>query len=324
MKASRVIAPGKIEIGEIPDPIPGPGEIVIRPRLLSLCGSDQYHLHYFPPESYPHQWGTSGHEMIGVIEAIGPDVKSLEIGEIVLGLAPRHTAMCELFKTENGNAVKLPEGAPIEELLMAQQLGTVIFALEKLPNLIGKTAVVIGQGSAGLFFDAMLKRLGVEKVIATDLEEPRLALAPSFGADDTFINTSDNAKAQVAEFTNGTMADLVIEAAGEIETINLAAHLVRKRGRILFFGIPRQETFMFNYAAFFRAYADVVSSSGAMDEPDKRVFRAALNLIATRKIPAGAMITHRFPFAELEAAYEIAGSRRDGAIKALIEMPGPA
>ena len=76
--------------------------------------------------------------------------------------------MAEFYLAPIENVLPLPAGKTPEELLMAQQLGTVIYACKKLPSVIGKTAVVIGQASAGLWFDVMLKRLGARRIVALD------------------------------------------------------------------------------------------------------------------------------------------------------------
>jgi threonine dehydrogenase-like Zn-dependent dehydrogenase len=322
MRASRVVAPGEFVIEEVPDPVPGAGQVLIKPLFLAICGSDIYVLRYMPEDTYPKDPGTTGHEMIGTVKAIGPGVNALEVGDLVLGLSPDHTAMAELYCAEKENVFKLPAGKTPEELLMAQQLGTVIFSCRRLPDLTGKAAMVVGQGSAGLFFDAMLKRLGARRVYATDLEPARLKLSASFGADGVFLNRGVDAVEELRELTGGALADLVVEATGETDAINLAPNLVEPRGTILFFGVPHKERFEFNYFDFFRRYANTITSSGAMNESDKSMFTEALQMIAEGAVPAASMVTHRFPFDRLADAYELARNRSDGAVKVVVEMPG--
>lgn len=322
MKASRIVAPGEIVFEEVPDPSPGKDDVVIRTIFLATCGSDIYVLHHAPAAAYPMASGTTGHEMVGIVAAVGSDVSTVEEGDFVLGLAPSHTAMCELFRVDAKNAFKLPRGRTLEEYLMAQQLGTVIYSCDRLPDIEGVTAIVIGQGSAGLFFDFMLKQLGAKTVIAMDLEETRIALSPSFGADYAFLNRDVDPVTKVKNLTSGKMADLVVEATGEIDAINLAAHLIREQGRLFFFGIPHQRTFLFDYDTFFRKYANTISCSGAMGQSDKSMFTRALSLIADGKVPASELTTHRFPFHDLSSAYKLAKSREDGAVKVIVEMPG--
>ena len=87
-------------------------------------------------------------------------------------LAPPQTAMAEYYLAPVDDVLVLPKGRPLEQLLMAQQLGTVIFGLKRLPGFLGKDVAIIGQGSTGLYFDVMCRRLGAEKVIGLDIVAP--------------------------------------------------------------------------------------------------------------------------------------------------------
>jgi L-iditol 2-dehydrogenase len=322
MKASRVIAPGHFVIENVPNPIPRNGQVLIETLFLAICGSDIYVLDHMPAETYPKKSGTAGHEMVGIVRELGGGVSGLEKGELVLGLSPGNCAMSEFYCAQAEDALRLPSGKTLEELLMAQQLGTVIYACRRLPDLSGKTALVIGQGSAGLFFTMMLKRLGASTVIATDLEKVRLDLSLSFGADKTFVNRDIDPVSALADMTGGRLADVVVEATGEPEVINLAPNLVREKGIILLFGIPHQEKFTFDYFSFFRKYAHTISNSGAMDQPEKDMFTEAIDMIAQGVVSVDGMLTHRLPFSRLGEAYSLARTRHDGAVKVVVEMDG--
>jgi threonine dehydrogenase-like Zn-dependent dehydrogenase len=186
----------------------------------------------------------------------------------------------------------------------------------------GKNAVVIGQGSAGLFFDAFLRRMGAERVIGLDVKEARVAAGLALGATHTVNNLNGDALQKVEEITEGGLADLVVEAAGEVETINLAAHLAKVGGQLLYFGLARANSFDFDFWTFFRKYCHTTTSGESTFEPGAPSFRMALNLIAQGDIDVTPMLTHRFPFERVAEAYELARTREDGAIKAVIEMPG--
>src|SRR5215212_11021 len=152
MKAVQVVARGKAEFVDVPVPELRPGHVLVRTRRLSLCGSDIRMLHFAPDDAYPFPPGTTGHEMVGVIEAIDSPESALRAGDAVLTLAPSHQAMAEYFLAPLEHVIPLParecDGISIEHLLQAQQLGTVLFACQRLPNLMDKTVAVIGQGSA--------------------------------------------------------------------------------------------------------------------------------------------------------------------------------
>jgi threonine dehydrogenase-like Zn-dependent dehydrogenase len=318
----QCLAPGNASFIETPKPELKPGHALVRTMLVSLCGSDVHMVYYEPAGRYPFPPGTSGHEMIGMVEAVAAPGCRLAPGDIALTLAPYHQAMAEYYLAPVEHVLVLPKGKPLEQLLMAQQLGTVIFACQRLPNLISKRVAVIGLGSAGLFFAAMCRRLGAEKVVAMDIMSHRVAVAPHFGATHAFNNATADPVKVLEEITDGALADVVIEAAGEAETINLAPALVKTNGHILFFGIPRSYGFTFDYETFFRKYCTTTSIAGAAFEPGEKSSWAALDLVASGAIDVTPLLTHRLPFDRVLEGYELARDRSDGAIKVVIEMPG--
>lgn len=322
MRAAQVIARSEVVLLDVEEPTIGPREVLVKPLFVAICGSDLFHLHFFPEEEYPQPVGSSGHEMVGVVIKTGAEVSGIKKGDKVLGLVIAHTAMQELCALDRNLVLKLPPGRTMEEFLMAQQLGTVIYSTSRLPNMVGKTAVVVGQGSAGLFFTRLLKRMGMRKVITMDLEQARVDASREYGADAAFVNRGVDPAALVCELTNGAMADLVVEVAGEVDTINLVARLVRQRGQLVFFGIPHEQEFLFDYWSFFRSYASSYSFSGAMQPTDNAVFEMALSLIASGEVSVRNMITHRYPLEDVAGAYSRARHRDDGAVKVIVEMPG--
>ena len=321
MKSVQVVSRGRAEFIEVPKPEVQPGHVLIRTAYLSLCGSDIQMLHYASDESYPFPPGTSGHEMVGTIEAVGDADSEYSVGDQVLSLAPGHRAMCEYYVAPYEHLVPLPSGAPLEILLQGQQLGTVIYASQFVPNVVNKNVVVIGQGSAGLWFNFQLRRMGAARVLALDIEDFRLDRSTDFGA----TNVVNNGKTDPVEFTRdyfgGELADLVVEAAGEVDAINLSIDLVKKYGDILYFGYPRDQVFPYNFYELYKKCARSQTIVGAANDPNLASMRSAIDLVASGEANAKALITHHVPFSETINAYEQHRSRADGAVKIVIEMP---
>jgi L-iditol 2-dehydrogenase len=322
MRAVQCVAPGEVRFVEAPKPELQPGHALVRTLLVSLCGSDVHMVYYAPPAEYPFPVGTTGHEVIGLIEAVDAPGCALQPGDVALVLAPPQTAMSEYYLAPVDDVLLLPKGRPLEQLLMSQQLGTVIFALKRLPGLLGKDVAIIGQGSAGLFFDAMCRRLGADRVIGLDIISHRVAAGPQFGATHIVNNAQEDALAAVARITGGKLADVVIEAAGEAETINLAASLLRVGGHLMYFGVPRAHHLTFDFWTLFRKYCYTTTSGGSPFEPGRRSFYAALDLVARGEIDVTPLLTHRLAFEQVVQGYELMRTRADGAIKVVVEMPG--
>lgn len=324
MQAAQVVARGQVALVDAPIPSLRPGHVRVRTRRLSLCGSDIRMLHHAPEGAYPFPPGTSGHEMVGYVEAISPAdaaATGLQVGDAVLALAPGHEAMAEFYVAPVELVLPLPPGQPLELLLQAQQLGTVLFASKLLPNLVGKTVAIVGQGSAGLFFAWHLRRMGARRVIALDLEASRLEHSPPFGATDCLHNVGVDAAVELQRMTGGELADVVVEAAGEVDAINLAVDLVRHGGDILFFGYPRGQILPLNFELLFHKCCRAQTIVGATVEPQQLCTRMALDLVASGAVDVGRLITHHFPLADVAAAYELHRTRADRCLKVVIEMP---
>src|ERR1700748_2664549 len=203
MKAGRWVDVGRVVCEEVPRPSPADGEILVRTAYTSICGSDLHSVYgAAPPPAVPA--GHPGHESVGeVVESRCP---GFEPGDRVLTVPYAAVGRCLAeFQALPGSAcIRLPATAPLSHLLMAQQLGTVIYALRSHPlDLIGKDAAVIGQGSAGAFFTFLLKRAGVARVLVSDFSPARLAYGRQLGADLAVDAGSTDFRAAVLEETGG-------------------------------------------------------------------------------------------------------------------------
>lgn len=314
MRAVKIVDVGKIEIIDTPLPEVEPGNVLVKTERVALCGSDVRRLYYPFPEELPIRAGVPGHEVIGTV--VTDDARALV-------LVPHENAMAEYFQVKPEYVLPLPGGKSDDEYLMAQQLGTVVYACKHLPNLVGRTAVVIGQGSAGLHWDAMLRRLGLSRIVGLDLHQARVDAGLRFGATDTFRVRSDamgQIKELIADLTGGVMADLVVVAAGEKEAIQVAPDLVAVGGRIQFFGIPHETEILFDFKNLFRTYCTTHSTGGPAAEPGLTSFRQALRLIGDGQIDVRGMVTHHLPLERVFDAYELARTRADGAVKIVVEV----
>ena len=322
MKAVQIIARGQPVFVDAPLPSLQPGAAIVKSLRLSLCGSDVRHLHYLPEHHYPTAIGETGHEMVGIIEAIDPAHNGASVGDRVLCLAPDHRAMCEYYLAPVDRLLPLDPNTPLEYSVQAQQFGTVLYASKTLPDLRGKTVAVIGQGSAGLWFNFALKERGAAKIIALDLKAYRLNYSKRFGATHTIHNAEGSPAADLREINGGELPDVVIEAAGEDESIRLAVEIVTEEGFILYFGVPRFETMDFPIFEFFWKSLTARSNVGTINDPNHASTRQALDYINTGAVDVGHMITHTFKFADVFEAYDLHSLQDEGAVKIVVDMEG--
>ena len=322
MAAGVVRELGRIECEEATAPEPTAGRVLVRTKLASICGSD-LHIAYqgWSVTDLPLAPGHPGHEGVG--EVVDGGGTGFEPGEVVLTVPyiweSATFAEYQLLRPEN--ILALPDGKPLPHLLMAQQLGTVIFGCHRLPPLEGRTAVVLGQGSVGLFHDFILRRLGAERIIAVEPVPARLRAAWDMGVDEAIPDTGRAATAAVMDLTGGEGAGVVVDAVGSVETLNQAIAMAGKGGRVAAFGLPpTMELVPFDWAAFFRKSLTMHAVHGAQETPGLPDFRAAIGLIVRGEIDMSPFVTHDFPLSRIDQAFELADSKADGALKVSLTL----
>ena len=307
----------QIHCDEIPIPELESGKVLVRTNLASICGSD-LHIVYmgWNAREFPLPHGHPGHEGIGVVVDGGGT--EFPHGDLVL-TAPSFW-VAKVFAgyqlIDPKYLLRLPNDVPEAHLLMAQQLGTVIFGCRRLPSLLGKTVAVIGQGSVGLFHDFMLRRMGAHRIIAIEPVPQRLAAGRAMGIDEAIDVTGRRATQTVLDLTNGQGADLVIEAVGSVETLNQALQMAREQGRVAVFGLPpTMDRVPFDWDTFFRKRLNMHAVHGAQDEPGLPDFRLAVDFITRGEIDMSPFVTHQFPITQVQEALDLADSKEDGALK---------
>jgi L-iditol 2-dehydrogenase len=320
VRAAQYQSPGLLSLVEVPAPDCESGQVLVWIERAGICGSDLHMLYDSPREVFPLPAGQSGHECVGIV--VESQAPTFMPGERTLVIPPYADGFSELLAVSPQWLIPLPDNLDLDCSVVAQQLGTVVCCIRRLTMILGKTAVVIGQGPAGLLFSAMLHRLGARLVIGLDVVAHRLAVARQLGADHTVDVRMVDPVAAVADLTNGTMADLVIEAVGNPETINLAPHLARAEGELALFGVPKQSSFPFAYEHFLRRQLRTVASIHAQGEPGLLSFRLAVDLLACGYLDVRPLISHRLPFGEIETGFALAATKQDGAVKVLLDLAG--
>lgn len=328
-EAAVLVEPGRLEVEDVAFRELREDEVLVRNTLAAICGSDVHRVRAESPffrdmrdHPYPCPAGYPGHEGVG--EVVESRSARFSPGDFVLTV-PNHAYMASFARYQTiGDRFLLPlerTGAPTVPL-MAQQLGTVVFALKRFwpePVRPGLTAAVVGVGSAGLLFLQMLRHLGFEKTVAVDLEPGRLAVARSLGADATAHVPGQSAEEVVMELTGGAGADLVVEAAGTDGAREHAMRMVGQHGRLGFFGMPEDYEMRIPYAHLFVRNAQLVNAvGGAQLEPGLASFRTALELIRNGSVRVDDQITHTFGIKNIADAFDLAHTRRDDVVKIAI------
>lgn len=325
MRASRLVADGDLRCEDAPVPTMGdaPGHVLVRTELAAICGSDVHIVHHdLSAHDLPAPPGYPGHESVGeVVASTDPAVRE---GQRVLVVPPPTDArsFAEYQRLPTSQVLVVPDALPTERALMAQQLGTVLFALERFwPPGGARTVTIIGAGSAGLLFVQEVRRRGATTVVVSDHMPDRRERAAQFGADAIIDPRERSVADATMQATDGHGADLVIEAAGYDDARIDAVAAVAICGTIGFFGLPERPGISpFPFEQLFRKRATAHLEHAAQEEPGLRSFRAALARIERAESDVAGFFTHRFPIDRIAEALALATDRRDAAIKIGIDL----
>jgi len=259
------------QIRDVPDPEPGPGEVVIKVAGAGACHSDLHLLHDFDEAVVPFRLPfTLGHENTGWVHQLGAGVRHLEIGEPVAVYGPWGCGMCARCRqgmenycerqAELGAAggglgldggmapfmrvpsarwlVPLGDLNPIDAAPLTDAGLTPYHAVKRSLGFLtpGSHAVVIGVGGLGHLGVQVLRAVSAARVIAVDTREDALRLADKSGAEATVL-MSDSSAAEILEFTKGKGADVVLDMVGVESTIALATSVARPLSHVTLVGI---------------------------------------------------------------------------------------
>lgn len=266
MKALRKTRPGSGgEIVEIPLPVIGEHDLLVRVRATAMCKSDIEVIEWSPlvaAANYDLPF-TMGHEFAGEVVSVGSLVKQFKIGDSVAGETHIPCGTCYECRTDNQHicsnhmgvlgrnvdgsfaeyirlpeisAIKLDPDADLIEMSLLEPLGTALHGLQKA-NVSGCTVAILGVGTIGLMACELAKALGAVKIIAMDINESRLAHSVKVGAD-VAVNglTEDLVKVAKAQ-TAGRGVDCVVDFTGNVRVINQAIDALRTAGTLVHVGM---------------------------------------------------------------------------------------
>jgi len=350
MRANVFRAVNAFGLEEVPKPLPGFGEALIRVTLTTICGTD---LHIVRGE-YPVRPGlVIGHEPVGIIEALGDGVTGYQVGERVLVGAITPCGQCRAClsgqlsqcghgddyqpiggwrfgNTINGaqaeylivpnaqaNLTKIPGTVSDEQaVLLADIASTGIAGAEAAPVRIGDAVVVFAQGPIGLCATAGAKLMGASLVIGVDGDEHRLAMSRRMGADVVLNRREVDVLAEVKRLTGGG-ADVAIEALGAQETFENALRSLRPGGTLSSLGVYSGKL-QVPYDALAAGLGDhrIVTT---LCPGGKERMRRLLTLVESGRFDPKPLITHRFSLDQITEGYRLFGERLDGAMKVAIK-----
>ncbi|WHT16050.1 zinc-dependent alcohol dehydrogenase family protein [Crossiella sp. CA-258035] len=330
MKAAVISGVGQVEVTTVPDPAPGPREVVVEVAACGLCGTD---LHILQGEFAPTLPVIPGHEFAGVVVATGKEVTEVRAGDRVAvdpslychecrycrvgrnNLCERWNAIgvskpggaAQFAVAPVANCVKLPEHIRTEDAALIEPLSCAVRGYDILNAQLASRVLIYGSGTMGLMMLELGKRTGAASIEVVDLNPDRLATAQRIGVTGTATNAD--------ELDRPEGWDVVIDCTGNEKAIQDGLGRVAKGGTFLQFGVS-------DYSARaviepYKIYNQEITITGSMAVLHS--FERAADLFAAGVLDPEVFISHRLPLDDYAAALE---SFRRGEGRKIQVLPG--
>ncbi|MGN6272422.1 MAG: zinc-dependent alcohol dehydrogenase family protein [Protaetiibacter sp.] len=347
MHATLIHAAGDIRYEEVPDPrLSTGGDAIVRVVAACVCGSDLWPYRGVTPTHEPHR---IGHEFVGVVEQVGPEVRRIQVGDFVI--APFYDCDMTCVNCRNGFSTSclnggwwgsddrmgafadggqgelvrvphadgslvatpsMPDDALVPHLLtLSDVMGTGHHAAVSAGVGPGRTVVVVGDGAVGLCAVLASARLGAERVVAMSRHADRQALATRFGATDIVAERGDEGVERIRELFDGIGADAVLECVGTAESMDQALRSARPGGQVGYVGVPNGGPEL----PIRRMFNTNVGVRGGV-APVRNYVEELLPEVWDGRLQPGAVFDLELPLAEVAEAYAAMDERR--AIKVLL------
>ena len=321
MKAARLAGPKHFEFLDVDQPVATDGECLVKLERVSVCGSDIRHGYgpIEPEEHYPMDVGRPCHELAGVIVESRTD--AYHEGQRVIVIPSRGLGgLCEYIVSDPGRMILLPDEGGLDEWVMCQPSGTVLYSCRQMGSVLSKNVVIFGQGSIGLSFTMLTSRMGARNVIAVDPLDYRLEKAIQLGATHTVNPDKQDVTEVVQEITRGEGADITVEAAGYPDTFNEVFRQVRQFGRVIVFGVQSDDFVPLEHNLLMDKQPRIIPTTGARSgDPISQI----QDIVALRQrgwCDPSQLITHRMGFSDVQKAYDMYEQRQDNIIKVVMNI----
>ncbi len=346
MQALVVREPGRMEIQDVPVPVPGPNEVLARVRAVSICGTDAHLIR----GDYPGFWPPSfpfipGHEWAGEIAALGPgvDLYGWKVGDRVAGTSHDACGVCQkcvegrynlcenygkrgLHKQYGHNVqgadaeyvvqgiktvFPLPDRLSFDQGAVIDPASIALHVANRGNITPGDTVAITGAGAIGLLGGDAAKIRGAARVIVIEPNPARLAKAAAMGFE-TVDPAAGDPVAAVRELTGGFGADVVLECAGVPVTVQWALGMLRRGGRCAAVGIPTVGVEI----AMQRLVLDELELVGSRASAGE--MRRVMPLVEQGRMRVCDVMTHHFTLADYAAALATFSDPTSGAIKIIV------
>jgi len=328
MYAAVFHKPFDLRVEQVAVPRVREGDVLIEVEATGICGSD---IRVYKGEKAARQGNILGHEVAGTVERAGNKVPDIEVGERV-AIYPvvfcgrcsfclgGHPNMCEHRATlgyqldggmaehmlvpasmvSRGCIFKIPDKVPFEYAAITEPLACTVNSIDLCGVKTGSSLLIIGAGPMGLMNLLVARAAGASKIIVSEVNPDRLRMARELGADVVVDPTKERLIEVVKAETDGLGVDAAIPSVGQPDVIEAALPAVKKRGIInIFAGSAPDAKITFNPNIIH--YNELTLTANQNAPP--RCFSRALELMSSKQVDVGKLITHRFALGDVPEAF---------------------
>jgi L-iditol 2-dehydrogenase len=340
MRFGRLSSAGALELGDVPAPTAGPGEVVVTLAACGVCGTDLEKL-----RGRYQSAGVLGHEPAGRVSEVGSGVSGLAVGDRVFVhhhvpcyecavCARGDLTFCPTYKRTNidpggfAEAFRVPaenvrRGAVLalgpdvswETGALLEPAGCALTAIHRVGLPPNASVVILGLGPVGLLYARLVRALGAAWVGGTEISPLRRTAAERGGIDVAIDPREDDAMAAaVARATQGAGVDLAVVATGHPAVVRQATDLVRRGGTVNLFGLPEPGSRLDADLQSLYLRGTRILPSYATTEPD---IAEVHRLVRSGRLSLDDLVTHRFPLDRIADAFATA-ARPSDAVKVIV------
>lgn len=342
MKAAIFRGKGKIVLEEVKIPKVPSECVLVDTKATGICGSDIHR--YYGQWEQPNS--AAGHELVGIVEEVGDDVKRFKIGDRVCAecfshcgkcvfcqtglynlcdnrvyLASRgHTGFSEYSILHESSIFKLPSDMSFEEGAMVEPLAVSYRAFCQTNAGQKDVVAILGAGTIGLLCLTVAKASGVRQAIISAKYEHQAKMAEELGADKVIRIAEGDVVKDVMSISNGHGVDAVIDTVASSQTFGEALAAARKSGTICLVG-GYTGGLNLDLAPVVWKELRLMGSNCYGYDGIRTDFEASIDLVSSGKVEPTVIVTHRFSLDEIDEAFRIAADKRSGSIKVQIQQP---
>ena len=330
MKAAQITGYRKIEIKDIPDLGElEEGKVRFKTDCISICGSDIHGAFdkVLPEEDYPLPPGMPIHEVASIAVESKDDRYPVGTRAIIIpnyrnpdGTLGTGGAV-EFIDQTHDKIIRLPDWGDLEDWIMLQHSGTVLYSAKHWGNIFGKKIAILGQGGIGLSFTMFASKQGAAEVVGIDKHNYRLDKSISLGATKTikYVSLEDLTK-KTEDITDGELFDVVVDASGNESGFNTCLNIIKPEGKFITFSIVTADMVEFEHSLMLRKNLDIHSTQIATTSEPISEIRELVSLAERGWWDPKSLKSHISDLSDLQKSYEEYATQKNNVIKNVVRF----